>query len=191
MFLVLFYFSQSSTHQPSFPTNSSEPKVSFLAYWGIFWQIHVLFDTHNMGVSTVSVVSPVGHTLSTASSWCWKQKRVIASSTYHEPVTRVNMGFTICGLVLLCCDGIVRDHESWSGFSIQKWGWSMSSQEFVVVWKLPALIGEELDELFNRAWILLGILIVCFCFLLLLEIASGSSFCILVYLKVRISNQVS
>lgn len=100
MFLVLFYFSQSSTHQPSFPTNSSEPKVSFLAYWGIFWQIHVLFDTHNMGVSTVSVVSPVGHTLSTASSWCWKQKRVIASSTYHEPVTRVNMGFTICGFVL-------------------------------------------------------------------------------------------
>lgn len=67
----------------------------------------------------------------------------------------------------------------------------MSSQEFVVVWKLPALIGEELDELFNIAWILLGILIVCFFILLLLEIASGSSFCILVYLKVRISNQVS
>lgn len=53
----------------------------------------------------------------------------------------------------------------------------MSSQEFVVVLKLPALIGEELDELFNIAWILLGILIVSFCFLLLLEVATGSSFC--------------
>lgn len=63
------------------------------------------------------------------------------------------------------------------GFFIQKCDRSMSCQEFVVVWKLPALTGEELDELFKIAWILLGILIVCCCFLLLQEVASGSSVC--------------
>lgn len=105
-----------------------------------------------------------------------KDKNVWLLHQLSEIVTKVDVGFTWTSFFMLW----LKHRRSWKliwVFFIQKWDRSMSCQEFVVVWKLPALTGEELDELFKIAWILLGILIVCCCFLLLLEVASGSSVC--------------
>lgn len=128
-----------------------------------------------MGVST-RVVSPVCHTLSTYIWLMLKTKTCDCFINSQWACNQSRCGIYVDKFFMLW----LKRRRSWKliwVFFIQKWDRSMSLQEFVVVWKLPALTGEESDELFKIAWILLGILIVCCCFLLLLEVASGSSVC--------------
>lgn len=128
-----------------------------------------------MGVST-RVVSPVCHTLST---YIWLMLKTKTCDCFINSQWACNQ--SRCGIYVDKFFYAVTEASEIMKvnlvFFIQRCDRSMSLQEFVVVWKLPALTGEELDELFKIAWILLGILIVCCCFLLLLEVASGSSVC--------------